>query len=147
MVVCERTRITVAANADSQVIDRLGFQSGFVVQEFGWGDDVDQDLREAIEDLTDNDLADEDYDDVTDGAIVWYREEDGDLVDLLVDVQGALEDGAAIWVFFPKPGRDGHVDHNEIQEGAQLAGMNATSTFSIAPDWSATKLSYRGRGK
>jgi hypothetical protein len=62
-------------------------------------------------------------------------------------VQAALEDGAAIWVFFPKPGRDGHVDHNEIQEAAQLAGMNATSTFSIADDWSATKLSYRGRGK
>jgi hypothetical protein len=137
----------VAANADSQVIDRLGFQPGFVVQEFGWADDVDDDLREAIEDLTDNELADEDFDDVTDGAIVWYRDEDGDLVDLLVDVQAALEDGAAIWVFFPKPGRDGHVDHNEIQEAAQLAGMNATSTFSIADDWSATKLSYRGRGK
>ncbi|MFD2839219.1 DUF3052 domain-containing protein [Populibacterium corticicola] len=137
----------MAANADSQVIDRLGFQPGFVVQEFGWADDVDDDLREAIEDLTDNELADEDFDDVTDGAIVWYRDEDGDLVDLLVDVQAALEDGAAIWVFFPKPGRDGHVDHNEIQEAAQLAGMNATSTFSIADDWSATKLSYRGRGK
>jgi hypothetical protein len=137
----------VAANADSQVIDRLGFQPGFVVQEFGWAVDVDDDLREAIEDLTDNELADEDFDDVTDGAIVWYRDEDGDLVDLLVDVQAALEDGAAIWVFFPKPGRDGHVDHNEIQEAAQLAGMNATSTFSIADDWSATKLSYRGRGK
>ncbi len=137
----------MAANADSQVIDRLGFQPGFVVQEFGWADDVDDDLREAIEDLTDNELADEDFDDIADGAIVWYRDEDGDLVDLLVDVQAALEDGAAIWMFFPKPGRDGHVDHNEIQEAAQLAGMNATSTFSIADDWSATKLSYRGRGK
>ena len=147
MVVWERKRITVAANADSQAIDRLGFEPGFVVQEFGWGEDVDENLREEIEALTTNELADEDYDDVTDSAIVWWREDDGDLVDTLVDVQTVLDDGANIWVFSPKPGREGHVDHNEIQEAAQLAGMHATSTFAIAPDWSATKLANRGRGR
>jgi len=137
----------VAANAGYPAVDRLGFESGQVVQEFGWGDDVDQDLREAIEDLTDNELADEDYDDVTDGAIVWWREDDGDLVDMLVDVQGVLEGGAAIWVFSPKPGREGHVDHNDIQEAATTSGMHAMSTFPIAEDWSATKLATRGRGR
>ncbi|WP_435300297.1 DUF3052 domain-containing protein [Timonella sp. A28] len=143
----ERKRITVAANADSPVVERLGFEQGFVVQEFGWGEDVDQELRESIESLTDNELADEDYDDVTDGAIVWWREFDGDLVDMLVDVQTVLDDGASIWIFSPKPGRDGHVEHNDIQDAAHTAGLHAMSTFSIAPDWSATKLAHRGRGR
>lgn len=137
----------MAASAGSPAIEQLGFALGQVVQEFGWGEDVDQDLRESIEDHVDGELADEDYDDVTDAVILWWREDDGDLTDMLVDVQVTLESGGAIWVFTPKPGRDGHVDHNDIQEAAQTAGMHAMSTLSIAEDWSATKLATRARGR
>ena len=137
----------MAATADAQGPDLFGFLPGYVVQEFGWDEDVDQALREAIEDHTGNELADEDHDEVTDGVIVWWREGDGDLVDSLVDAQTVLEDGASIWVLNVKAGRDGHISHNDIQDAANTAGMNTMSTLSVAEDWTATKVANRGRGR
>jgi len=133
--------------AASQGATRLGFTSGQVVQEFGWSDDVDDALRVAIEAATGSELVDEDYDDVTDGVVLWWREDDGDLTDALVDVQTVLDDGGLIWVLTLKPGRPGHVGHGDIEEATTTAGLHATSTFSIAADWSATKLGTRGRGR
>ncbi len=126
---------------------RLGFGPGQVVQEFGWGDDVDEGLRAAIEDVVGSELVDEDYDDVTDGVIVWWRDGDGDLTDMLVDALTVLDDGGLVWLLTPKPGRDGHVGHNEIQEAATTAGLHAMTTLAVASDWSATKLANRGRGR
>lgn len=126
---------------------RLGFTSGQVVQEFGYGADVDEELRSAVEELIGGELVDEDYDDVTDGVILWWREDDGDLTDALVDVRTALEDGGHIWLLTRKPGRDGHVEHGDIEEAATTAGLHATSTLSIAPDWSATHLGTRSRNR
>lgn len=96
--------------------DRLGFAAGQVVQEFGWDDDVDDDLRLAIEAVTGTELADEDYDDVADAVIVWWRADDGDLTDMLVDALTVLDDGGAVWLFTRKPGRTGTVGHDVIQE-------------------------------
>lgn len=138
---------STAGDAATQAAVRLGFTSGQVVQEFGFDDDVDDDLRAAIEASTGTELVDEDYDDVTDGVVIWWREEDGDLTDSLVDAQTVLEGAGAIWVFTPKPGRPGHVDHGDIEEAATTAGLHATSTFAIADDWSATRLGTRGRGR
>jgi hypothetical protein len=143
----ERNGTTVTDTAGSGGIDRLGFAPGNVVQEFGWSEDVDDDLRADLEELVGGELVDEDYDDVTDGVIVWWREGDGDLTDMLVDVQTVLDDGGLIWILTLKPGRPGHVGHNDIQEAATTAGLHATSTFSIAQDWSATRLGTRGRGR
>ncbi|WP_149202854.1 DUF3052 domain-containing protein [Actinotalea subterranea] len=126
---------------------RLGFAAGQVVQEFGYADDVDDALRSGIEEIIGTELVDEDYDDVTDGVILWWRDDDGDLTDALVDVRTALDDGGLIWLFTLKPGRDGHVDHGDIEEAATTAGLHATSTLAIASDWSATRLGTRGRGK
>ena len=133
--------------AASQGASRLGFSSGQVVQEFGWSDDVDETLRAALEATIGTELVDEDYDDVTDGVVLWWREDDGDLTDALVDVQTVLDDGGLIWVLTLKAGRPGHVNHGDIEEAATTAGLHATSTLSIAPDWSATKLGNRGRGR
>ena len=126
---------------------RLGFTTGQVVQEFGYGDDVDPDLREEIEGVIGSELVDEHYDDVTDGVILWWREDDGDLTDALVDVRTALDDGGLIWLLTRKPGREGHVGHGDIEEAATTAGLHATSTMAIAPDWSATRLGTRSRGR
>lgn len=134
-------------STDTQGAGRLGFEAGQVVQEFGWGDDVDDELRADIEKIIGSELEDEDFGDVTDGVILWWREDDGDLTDALVDVQTVLDDGGLIWIFTPKPGRDGEVGHSDIQEAATTAGLQTTSTFAIAEDWSATRLAYRGRGK
>jgi len=125
----------------------LGFEPGLVVQEIGYDTDVDQALREAIELSTRTDLVDEDYDDVTDAAVVWWRDDDADLTDTLVDALALLEDGGVVWVLSPKPGRPGHPDAAEIMEAAQIAGLHATSTVSVGPDWSGTRLSTRGRQK
>ncbi|QCB93350.1 DUF3052 domain-containing protein [Cellulomonas shaoxiangyii] len=126
---------------------RLGFVAGQVVQELGYDDDVDDDLRTGLETLTGNELVDEDYDDVTDGAVIWFRDDDGDLTDFLVDAMTVLDDNGPIWVFSPKAGRPGHVKHSDIEEAATTSGLHAMTTFSIGPDWSATRLSTRGRGK
>jgi hypothetical protein len=136
----------VGNTTDSQA-ERLGFSAGQVVQEFGWDTDTDDGLRAAIEEITGNELVDEDYDDVADGVLVWWRADDGDLADLLVDALTVLDDGGAIWVFTRKAGREGTVGHAEIEEAATTAGLHAMSTFAVADDWSATRLANRGRGR
>lgn len=125
----------------------LSLTDGLVVQEIGYDDDVDYDLREAIELATGTELVDEDYDDVTDAAVIWWREDDLDLTDTLVDALALLEDGGVIWVLSPKPGRPGYPDPSEISEAATIAGLHATSSKSVGPDWSGTRLSARGRTK
>ncbi|WP_129336225.1 DUF3052 domain-containing protein [Cellulomonas endophytica] len=126
---------------------RLGFTEGQVVQELGYDDDVDAALRADLQDGSGVELVDEDYDDVTDGAIIWFRSDDGDLTDALVDAMTVLDDSGPIWVLSPKAGRPGHVPHSDIQEAATTSGLHAMTTFAIAPDWSATRLGTRGRGK
>ncbi|CAM3175049.1 DUF3052 domain-containing protein [Streptomyces albus] len=75
---------------------RLGFQPGQVVQEIGYDDDVDQELRESIEEITGTELVDEDYGDVADAVVLWFRDEDGDLTDALVDATTMIDEGAPV---------------------------------------------------
>lgn len=126
---------------------RLGFTAGQVVQEWGYDDDVDEPLRSAVEETLGTALEDESYDDVVDAVLLWWREDDGDLTDALVDARSALEDGGVVWLLTRKPGRSGHVGHDEIDEAATTAGLHAMSTLSIAADWAATRLGTRGRGR
>ncbi len=119
---------------------RLGFQPGQVVQEIGYGDDVDQELREAIEEITGQDLVDEDYDDVADAVLPWHSDGDGDLTDALVDAIGMLEDGGDIWLLTPKSGRDGYVEPSDINEASQTAGLSQTKSISVAKDWTGTRM-------
>jgi hypothetical protein len=125
----------------------LGLANGLTVQEFGYDDDVDFDLRDAVEDAIGAELADEDWDDVTDVALIWWRDGDGDLTDMIVDALTPLEDGGVVWVLTPKPGRAGYVESSEISEAATIAGLHATSTVSVGPDWAGTRLASRGRPK
>jgi hypothetical protein len=119
---------------------RLGFEPGQVVQEIGYDDDVDHDLREGIESAIGQDLVDEDYDDVADAVLLWFRDEDGDLTDALVDAIGFLDAGGVIWLLTPKSGRDGYVEPSHIQDAAQTAGLSQTKSISVAKDWSGTKM-------
>ncbi|MEO3973260.1 DUF3052 domain-containing protein [Streptomyces sp. CAU 1734] len=126
---------------------RLGFEPGQVVQEIGFDEDVDQDLREGIESVTGQDLVDEEYDDVADAVLLWFRDEDGDLTDALVDAIGLLEDGGVVWLLTPKTGRDGYVEPSDISEAAQTAGLSQTKSISIAKDWSGSRLLPPKAGK
>ena len=82
----------------------------------------------TIEERIGSDLLDEDADDVVDVVLLWWREEDGDLVDALMDAMGPLADNGVIWVLTPKTGRDGHVEPSEIAEAVPTAGLSQTSS-------------------
>jgi hypothetical protein len=119
---------------------RMGFQPGMVVQELGWDNDTDDDLRIAIEDAIDADMVDGDYGNVVDSVLLWWRDDDGDLVDGLVDSLTDLVRGGAIWLLTPKIGRPNAVDAADITEAAPIAGLSQTTTAAVSKDWSATRL-------
>ncbi|MGA8047270.1 MAG: DUF3052 domain-containing protein [Dermatophilaceae bacterium] len=120
--------------------EKLGFTAGHVVQEFGYDVDVDDDLRFSIEDTTGAELVDEDYGDVADAALIWWRDDDGDLVDTLVDALTNLDDGGFIVLLTPKAGRMGEIDMAEVEEAASTAGLHTSGTINAAPEWSATRI-------
>ena len=93
-----------AGGADNGPVSRFGFQPGMVVQELGWDEDIDEGLRAQIEEAVGGQLVDDRYGDVVDAVILWWRNDDGDLVDGLVDSLTDLADGGMIWLLTPKVG-------------------------------------------
>ncbi|MGA8851736.1 MAG: DUF3052 domain-containing protein [Aeromicrobium sp.] len=124
---------------------KLGFEPDTVIQELGWDEDTDEDLRVAIEDSTGNALVDGDYGDVVDGVILWWRDGDGDLTDALVDTLRDVVEGGPVWLFTPKIGRPGYVEGADVAEAAPIAGLSTTTTSSASTDWASTKLSTHKR--
>jgi hypothetical protein len=121
-------------------VARLGLTSGMVVQELGWDDDTDDELRAAIEDTIDADMVDQGFGDVVEAVVLWWRADDGDLVDGLVDALTDLVGGGAIWLLTPKIGRPGAVEAADISEAAPIAGLAQTTTAAVSKDWTATRL-------
>jgi len=138
-----RTSVSATAGqAQDQrdLAERLGIKPGHVVQEIGYDEDVDESLRDSVVALEGTELVDEDYDDVVDGVMLWWRDGDGDLVDALVDALTPLAGGGYILLLTPKTGRDGYVEPSEIGEAALTAGLSQTSSVSAARDWLGTRL-------
>jgi hypothetical protein len=119
---------------------RLGLEAGWVVQEIGYDDDCDDEFRDAIREITGEAFVDEDTDEVVDVVLLWYRDGDGDLVDVLVDSIGPLADDGYIWLLTPKRGRDGYVEPSEIAEAASIAGLSQTSINTVGDAWSGARL-------
>ena len=107
--------------------------------EMGYDDDVDTELRDALADRC-GELVDEDTDEVVDAVLLWYRDGDGDLFEILTDALGPLADTGVVWLVTPKSGRDGHVEPSEISESAPTAGLQQTSTVNAGKDWTAARL-------
>ena len=126
--------------AQTGAADRLGFKPGMVIQELGWDNDTDDELRVAIEDAIDADMVDGDYGNVVDAVLLWWRDDDGDLVDGLVDALTDLVGGGAIWLLTPKIGRPGAVGAADIAEAAPIAGLSQTTSASVSQDWTASRL-------
>ncbi len=126
----------------------FGFAQGSVVQEFGYDEDVDPAVRQAIEEATGTELVDEDYPDVADGAIAWWRDEDGDvddLADLLVDMKANLDsDNSLCWVIVPGARTEGHVPTGVIEEAAEIAGLMATTSVALSGQWQGVRLTAQG---
>jgi Protein of unknown function (DUF3052) len=130
-----------AGQADGvrSLADRFGFEPNMVVMEMGYDDDVDEDLRDALTERV-GELVDEDTDEVVDAVLLWYRDGDGDLFELLTDALNPLADGGVVWLLTPKAGRDGHVEPSEISESAPAAGLQQTSTVNAGKDWTGARL-------
>ena len=125
----------------------MGFKEGDLIQEVGRTSECDENLRQQIMAITKSQFVDSDSNEVVDGVLIWWRDGDGDLVDELMDALTYLSETGPIWVLTPKVGRDGHVEPSDIQDAAPTAGLSQTSSFSFAPDWSATRLVARKTAK
>jgi hypothetical protein len=117
----------------------LSLAPGLVVQELGWDADVDEDFRSEVMDAVDGDLVEE-TDDAVDVVLLWWRSEDGDVVDGLFDALRDLSNAGVLWLLTPKVGRPGHVSSADLQEGAVTAGLSLTSSVSVSKSWSCHKL-------
>ena len=120
------------------IAGKLGIASGTVVQEVGRGEDCDESVWQSVAAVAE--LVGEDYDDVVDMVLLWWRDDDGDLVDALVDALVPLADAGVVWLMTPKAGRPGHVEPSDISDAAPTAGLQSTSTISAAADWQGTRL-------
>lgn len=130
----------MVAAADAQnYAQKLGITHGMVVQELGWDDDTDDDLRASVEDEISSELLDEESDEVVDVVLLWWRDGDGDLVDALMDAISPLADEGFVWVLTPKTGQPGHVEPSEIAESAPTAGLTQTSSVNLG-DWAGSRL-------
>jgi hypothetical protein len=138
---------TTPVSGDSGVApgmaERMGFGPGLVVQEIGWDSDADDDFRTAVEDATGEEIVDEDSDEVVDVVLLWYRDGDGDLVDVLVDAIAPLADNGFIWLLTPKRGREGYVEPSDIAEAAPTAGLSQTSLATVGTAWAGARLVTR----
>ncbi|MCG8926759.1 MULTISPECIES: DUF3052 domain-containing protein [Lentzea] len=122
------------------VAEKLGIEPGMVVQELGWDEDVDDNLRAAVEEQIGGDLLDEEADETVSVVLLWWREDDGDLVDALLEATGVLAEDGVIWVLTPKTGRPGHVEPADVAEAVPTAGLSQTSNISVAEDWAGIRL-------
>jgi hypothetical protein len=114
-----------------------------VVEEIGWDEDVDEDLRDEVMDLIGAELL-EDSDEPVDAVLVWQRD-DSDVGDALVDALRDLADDGFIWLFSPRRGQPGFVQPADIQDGALSAGLSATSIAEVSDTWTAIKVVRPGK--
>lgn len=133
--------MVAAAGTDSgpNYAQILGIHKDQIVQELGWDEDSDDDIRADIEEACGSELLDEDSDEVVNVVLLWWRDDDGDLVDRLMDAITPLAEDGVIWVVTPKTGKAGHVLPAEIAESAPTAGLMQTSSAKLG-DWTASRL-------
>jgi hypothetical protein len=135
---------TVGAEEPRSLAQKLGLSPGVVVQELGWDNDADDDVRLMVEDAIDGEMV-EDAVEAVDVVLLWWRGEDGDLADGLMEALTDLADTGYIWLMTPKVGRGGYVDAADLAEAAVTAGLSLTTSAGVSANWSATKL-VRPRG-
>ncbi len=124
----------------------LGISSGHTVQEVGWDDDCDSLISESVEDVIGEELLDDETDELCDVVLLWWREDDGDLVDGLVDAIRSLAENGRVWLLTPGIGKAGALAPGVISESAQLAGLVQTKAERLG-SWQGSCLVQRGAKK
>ncbi len=117
----------------------LGLEPGMVVEEVGWDEDVDSVLRDHIMDIIDADMVEEALEGV-DAVLLWWRDDDGEVADGLVEAMTDLSPTGYIWLMTPKVGRDGFIEASDLDEGAVTAGLALTGTANVSAEWQAHKV-------
>ena len=136
-----------SAQSPAATVERLGINKDQLILEVGFNDsDCDKLLRDAIVAKSGTQLLDDSSQEVVEAVILWWREDDGDLVDELVDALTYLTEDGSIWLLTPKVGRAGYVEASDIQDAAPTAGMSVTTSFPAGTDWTATRLVARHVG-
>lgn len=127
----------------------FGFKKGDVIQEFGYDDDVDFDLRDALVAVVQTELEDEDYRGIADGILAWWRNDDGDVDDLsdyLMDCAESFTQGAGmIWLMVPESRSEFAVSASDVDEAAKAAGQSVTTLKYLSDEWTAFCLTAHGR--
>ena len=131
--------MVAAGDSGPNYAQRLGIDPDQVVQELGWDEDTDDDIRADVEEACGSEMLDEDADEVIDVVLLWWRDGDGDLVDRLMDAIAPLAEDGVIWVLTPKTGQPGHVLPAEIAESAPTAGLMQTSSANLG-GWIGSRL-------
>lgn len=139
--------IVVGGTADrageaSALAQRMGIGAGSTVQEIGYDTDTDDLVIEAVVAGAGEDPVDEDYDGVVDVVLLWWREDDGDLADALVDAKAPLAGSGVIWLLTPKHGRPGALEPADVADAASTAGLRRTTSVSLA-QWQGVRLVSR----
>ena len=121
---------------------RLGMSSGQTVQEIGYDTDTDDLVADAVIAGTGEQAVDEDYDGVVDMVLLWWRDDDGDLADAMVDAKAPLADNGVVWLLTPKFGRPGALEPADIADAATTSGLRRTTSVTLA-QWQAVRLISR----
>jgi hypothetical protein len=130
---------TAPGPASSSAAAVLGLRPGSAVQELGWDSDVDDALRSALLDALGEDFIYEALEAV-DVVLLWWRDEDGDLGDGLVDALTDLSATGHVWLLTPKVGRPGYVEASDLADAALTAGLALANPASVSKTWQAQKL-------
>ncbi|MFJ8663570.1 DUF3052 domain-containing protein [Streptomyces sp. NPDC093795] len=120
--------------------EKLGFKAGQVVYELGWDNDAHDDLRDGIRQVTGREVLDEDAGEIADMVVLWWREADGYLPDVLTDAIAPTTDDGVIWILTPMTGKPGHVEPDEIGEAVAMAGLALTSSSDAVGGWRGYRL-------
>lgn len=130
------------ADQASALAKQLGISKGQVVQEIGYDTDTDELVGDAVVAATGEQGVDEDFDGVVDVVLLWWREEDGDLADALVDAKGPLADNGVVWLLSPKFGRPGALEPADIADAAATSGIRRTTSVNLS-QWAGVRLVSR----
>lgn len=121
---------------------RLGISPGITVQELGYDTDTDDLVADAVVAGSGEPAVDEDFDGVVDMVLQWWRVDDGDLADALVDAKAPLADNGVIWLLTPKHGRPGAMEPADIADAASTSGLRRTTSVTLS-QWQAVRLVSR----
>ncbi len=125
---------------------KLGLTKGMAVQELGWDEDVDEALRDQLMEQLESDFI-FDAIEAVDVVLLWWRDEDGDLVDGLMDALRDLSEDGLVWLLTPKVGRPGFVEPADLAEGAIAGGLTLTGSAQVSSEWQAQKLARPKSGR